>query len=1208
MRRLLLAPLWIALAAPALGADESVGFRADVAPILVAKCLGCHDDRKAEGGLNMATFALLKRGGKTAGDLILEPGDPDSSTLVELVRPGGAPRMPYKQTPLSAAEIRILERWVEQGARFDGPSETETRIASLVDPLKDLPKVAVKVPTSEPIRSATFSPDGKVLAAARGREVLLFDPASGQVTSTLADHPGPVAAVLITPDGKTLIAAGGRPGMFGAVTIWDLETKTRRADLRGHADAILSATLSPDGKTLATASYDTLITLWDVAAAHEVRTLKEHTDAVHGVAFSADGKTLASASADRTVKLWDPATGKRLVTLSDATAEQYAVAFGPGGQTVLAGGVDRTIRAWAVSGTSATVARSAIAHDAAILRLVVSPDGSTLYSGGEDKAVKVWSLATLAPKAALGPGSDWPMALAISPDGSRLAVGRYDGSLNVVTAATGQVALALLDAPGTTKPMPPAKPELSRNASLGPPSPRGAKVGATVRLTLSGNGVGRSAAVVFDEPGLVATIVPAETPGASRLDVDLAIAADARIGIHRFWVQTPLGVPDAQTFAVWADAEAAEAEPNDNPARAPVVPLPATLAGTIERPGDVDYLRLEVKTGQELVFEDMGRALGSLLSASLALLDEQGHIVAEADAAGVSTLAYRVPGDGTLTLRVADAQFGGSGGHFYRILAGRTPALETAFPLGVERGRTAPVAVTGRNLGAMASVPIAAPADAEAGTLLEVPVVAPDGRKARGGPRVVVAEGPQAVEAEPNDEPDRAHPVAVPGGISGRIDAEGDVDHVRFEARKGERLVVEVYGRRLGSPIDPVLEILDAQGRPVPRAVLRRVAETTVAFRDHTSSQDKIRLTQWNELAIDDDLLVGREVIRLQALPKNPDDDATFWGAGGRRLAYLETTPEQHPMGQAVSKVEIHPPGTTFPPGGPAPVTIPYRNDDGGPGFDKDARVTFDAPADGTYIARVQDVRGSGGARFGYHLVIRRPRPDFRPSLDTENPNVPRGGTALVTVRIDRLDGFDDPVEVAVEGLPPGVTASPARIERGDYAADLVLMADATAPALSPPSWRVTARSAGGSAAGAIRHDLDPGGPRAGWVGVTAPPNLTIAATPDRVEIRPGQTVEVTLAVERAAAFSGRVPIDVRNLPHGVRVLNIGLNGVLVTEAQARRTISLYAEPWVGPTRRPFFAVGKAEAAGTEHSSPPIPLVVLPAAPDSRASASSGAP
>ena len=103
--------------------------------------------------------------------------------------------------------------------------------------------------------------------------------------------------------------------------------------------------------------------------------------------------------------------------------------------------------------------------------------------------------------------------------------------------------------------------------------------------------------------------------------------------------------------------------------------------------------------------------------------------------------------------------------------------------------------------------------------------------------------------------------------------------------------------------------------------------------------------------------------------------------------------------------------------------------------------------------------------------------------------------------------------------------------------------------------------------------------------------------------IRPGERVEVTFHVDRDAKFTGRVPIDVRNLPLGVRVLNIGLNGVLVTEKQSERTVFLFAEPWVAAQERPFYAVGKIEAKGADSSSPPIPLVVLPPANAPRAHA-----
>ena len=84
------------------------------------------------------------------------------------------------------------------------------------------------------------------------------------------------------------------------------------------------------------------------------------------------------------------------------------------------------------------------------------------------------------------------------------------------------------------------------------------------------------------------------------------------------------------------------------------------------------------------------------------------------------------------------------------------------------------------------------------------------------------------------------------------------------------------------------------------------------------------------------------------------------------------------------------------------------------------------------------------------------------------------------------------------------------------------------------------------------------------------------------------------IKVERGPAFSGRVPIKVLNLPVGVQVSNLGLNGVLVREDETERAITLHAEPWVTAAERPFFAVGRAESAATEHASVASTLVVEP--------------
>ncbi|MGE3821462.1 MAG: c-type cytochrome domain-containing protein, partial [Isosphaeraceae bacterium] len=537
-------------AAPA-PAPAPLSFTRDVAPILVRNCLGCHDDGKAEGGLSMATFASLRKGGKGVAELILEPGDPDASELVVSVRADASPRMPYKLPPLSDRDVKTLERWIEQGAKFDGPSATETAIASLVDPLAGLPKVAFKGVVSAPATSAVFSPDGQRLALAVGREVRIFDPATGRRLQTLDDHPGPITTVRFTPSGDTLVAAGGRPGMFGAFTLWDQKSGVKIGEFRSHRDTIQGADVSPDGSTLATVGYDRAVILWDLPRVAPRLSLLDHTDAVFAVAFSPDGRRLATAGADRTVKVWDVARGAKIRSLGDATSELYAVAFSADGATVLAGGVDRSIRAWTLHGDDLALDRSVFAHDGAVLRLVVSREGKTLVSSGEDRGVRLWELPGLRPLSALGIQSDWPQAIALSPDGELLAVGRHDGSLDLFDSASGKRVSEVVkaEAKPATAPEPPA---LVRDAALNPPTPRGAARGSKVRVTLGGRGVGAATEVLLPEPGLTATIVPKAKPNPDSLEIDLEVASDARVGLHRFSLVTPLGVPAFQSFLVTA--------------------------------------------------------------------------------------------------------------------------------------------------------------------------------------------------------------------------------------------------------------------------------------------------------------------------------------------------------------------------------------------------------------------------------------------------------------------------------------------------------------------------------------------------------------------------------------------------------------------------------------------------------------------------------
>jgi hypothetical protein len=74
-------------------------------------------------------------------------------------------------------------------------------------------------------------------------------------------------------------------------------------------------------------------------------------------------------------------------------------------------------------------------------------------------------------------------------------------------------------------------------------------------------------------------------------------------------------------------------------------------------------------------------------------------------------------------------------------------------------------------------------------------------------------------------------------------------------------------------------------------------------------------------------------------------------------------------------------------------------------------------------------------------------------------------------------------------------------------------------------------------------------------------PDIVMTAETKQVVLEPGGTAEVEVAIQRNNEYGGRVPVEVRDLPPGVRVLDVGLNGVLITETENRRKFTLAALP-----------------------------------------------
>lgn len=262
------------------------------------------------------------------------------------------------------------------------------------------------------ITRLAWSPDGSTLAAASfDRLITLWDVQTGLKLADLKGHGHSVTGLAWSPDGQ-ILATGARDGR---VCLWQLTQPEQTCQiLPGSRIDIWDLAWFPDFPWLAVALADNSILIWDVVAVKLHGLFKAHTSMVRRIVCSPDGQRLASIADDKTMRLWDQASA-RCTQIYQLPAIPYCLTWERHSSRVAIGLFNQTIQIWDTEHKEHCATLEG--HTGGVVALDFSADGRWLASKSFDGTVRLWDCQTQQTVETLDEysGGSWPAALAFHP-------------------------------------------------------------------------------------------------------------------------------------------------------------------------------------------------------------------------------------------------------------------------------------------------------------------------------------------------------------------------------------------------------------------------------------------------------------------------------------------------------------------------------------------------------------------------------------------------------------------------------------------------------------------------------------------------------------------------------------------------------------------------------------------------------------------------
>ena len=340
-----------------------------------------------------------------------------------------------------------------------------------------------------------------------------------------------------------------------------------------------------------------------------------------------------------------------------------------------------------------------------------------------------------------------------------------------------------------------------------------------------------------------------------------------------YWIRlfNAEGASPLRPFVIGTLAEVIEKEPNNSAKEAQKLDSSQVVVnGVLEKAGDVDTFAVSLKTGQTLVASLMAKGtLGSPIDGVLQVLGPRGFVMEhnDDDHGFDPQIVFTAPADGDYGVRLfafpetanSSIAFAGGANFIYRLTLTTGPFVDHALPMSVPKNQATKLRLSGWNLPAeLLDFPIAATsADSIElrhpllGNTLTLPVEAESS---------VVEIGSTDAAALPQE-------IALPSSITGVIAKPSEVDVFRIKLTAKQPIVIQTDARTAGSPLDPLLRILKADG-----SLLQEVDDGSKGDFDPDANFTAPADGEYR-IAITDRFGLGgsRFFYRITAVPSRPD-------------------------------------------------------------------------------------------------------------------------------------------------------------------------------------------------------------------------------------------------------------------------------------------------------------------------------------------------